>query len=91
MFTDFNFTGTQNIRINNSYTEHISAAKNLTVTWRFQKNNNNGQKLTFTSKDTQKERCPVRAELQIRARAQRYNIAPNYPLSIYRNVRGQIQ
>ena len=87
---DFCFSDENNKRRNNAPHVHISNAKNVTITWRFQKNNDNGQKLTFSANNEMPHRCPVRAAMRIRARALRYNISPTSPLAIYRDPSGKI-
>ena len=87
---DFYFADENNRRRNNSVAVHIATAETLTITWRFQKNNDNGQKLTFSKNDEIHNRCPVRAALRIRARALRYNIPVDAPLAIYREPSGKI-
>ena len=88
IFSDFVFSEKNNVRINNDYYQHIPKAEYVTIKWRFQKNNDNGQFLVFSANPTKLGRCPVRAALRIRARAQRYNISPQHPIAIYRHDTG---
>ena len=87
---DFYFSDENGRRRPNDPSVHIASAENLSITWRFQKNNDNGQKLTFSANNTLPHRCPVRAALRIRARALKYNIPPTEPIAIYREPNGKI-
>ena len=49
-----------------------------------------GQKLVLRKNNTKIERCPVRAALCIRARAQRYNIPIHHPIAIFKNHVGGV-
>ena len=91
VLTDFAFSNKSNVRRNNNKTVYIKDAENVTITWRFQKNNDNGQKLTFTKNNTLPHRCPVRAALRIRARCQRYSIPDDHPIAIFRDKNGMVK
>ena len=78
------------MRRSNTYAHHIADAKHVQITWRYQKNNDNGQKLIFTANDENPHRCPVRAAMRIRARAQKYGISPTSPLAFFREPDGTI-
>ena len=53
------------------------------ITWRFQKNNNNGERIPFTRDDEHPDFCPVRAALRIYRRAIRLGIPPTSPLAVH--------
>ena len=90
IFNDFHFLNQNNVRRSNSYTSHIADAAHVQITWRYQKNNDNGQKLIFTENKEHAHRCPVRAAMRIRARAQKYGLPENSPLAIFRESTGKI-
>ena len=89
-FHDFNFLNSDNVRRSNDFTSHINDAQHVQITWRYQKNNDNGQKLIFTANDEKPYRCPVRAAMRIRARAQKYGITVTSPLAFFREENGTI-
>ena len=53
----------------------------VAICWRFQKNLDNGQVITFR-KSTNVNYCPVNAALCIMLRAHRLNILPDQPLAV---------
>jgi len=55
----------------------------LKIRWRYQKNNQNGQIITFTRNDENPIFCPVRAAMRILQRAQRLCIPGDCPLSVF--------
>jgi hypothetical protein len=55
----------------------------VTITWRWQKNKQNGQKITFSSCPNNPNRCPYRAMIRITDRASRLGISDSSPLSWY--------
>ena len=59
IFDDFIFEGKKGRRIVNSRSITISDAMIVKIQWRFQKNGNNGETLTYMSNDTLPNRCPV--------------------------------
>ena len=56
----------------------------LQIRWRFQKNNQNGQKITFVQNINNPRFCPVLAAQRILSRAERLHIPPNAPLAAYK-------
>ena len=56
----------------------------LQICWRFQKNNQNGQKITFVQNTNNPRFCPVLAAQRILARAKRLNIPTTAPLAAYK-------
>ena len=60
------------------------------VRWRKQKNNNNGEQITFFRDDTNPTYCPVMAALRIFHRALRLNVKPNQPIGVRKNNKGSL-
>ena len=85
---DFTFQGPRGQRIDNSRNATISNAKFVQIRWRFQKNGNNGETLTYMANDAFPHRCPVRAALRIRERAIRLQVPPALPIAVFRNDNG---
>jgi len=72
--------GNKKIHIKNINSHNVCAAK---IRWRFQKNGDNGQKLTYFRNSEKPDQCPVRAILNIAFRALRLNIDPKGPLAVH--------
>ena len=53
------------------------------ITWRFQKNGQNGETIPFTKDSTHPFFCPVRAASRIIQRAQRLNIPAFSPIAVF--------
>jgi hypothetical protein len=60
----------------------------IDLRWRFQKNGENGQWLTFAANHAEKDMCIVRAYLRILRRARRWNLPTGTPLAIYQKCPG---
>ena len=65
---DFIFEHLAGFRCNNTRTSHLQSASLVKICWRFQKNGNNGEVLSYIINAKNPARCPIRAALQIRAR-----------------------
>ena len=87
-FDDLTFEGTKGCRIINLRTTPIRDAKMIKLRWRFQKNGNNGEVLTYMSNDSSPQRCPVQAALWIRDRAIRLGVPPGLPIAVFQNDHG---
>ena len=83
ILSDFTFEHTGGVRMNNHTSSHILSAQVLKIKWRFQKNGDNGQILSYTLNSINPNFCPVRAALRIRARAIIARVPPDYPISIF--------
>lgn len=59
----------------------------LTITWRFQKNGQNGQQVSFAHNYSNPHLSPVLAAQRILARAKRLDQHPDSPLAIYSSTR----
>ena len=67
------------MNIKNINSHNVCAAK---LRWKFQKNGDNGKKLTYFKNLEKPDQCPVRAILNIAFRALRLNIDPKGPLTV---------
>ena len=85
---DFTFESATGVRCDNSRHNHITNASAVRIRWRFQKNGNNGEILTYAANFTNPTRCPVRAALRIRARAIRLGVPPDTPIAVFENTAG---
>ena len=81
---DFEFLGTGNKRVKiNTVFHEESSITGVRIRWKFQKNNDNGQKLTYFINKLSPKMCPVMAARNICARAMRLRIDPKGPIAIY--------
>lgn len=80
---DFTFLDSQDRIIHTITPSSISSVSSVTIRWRFQKNNNNGEKIPFVCDKLRPSICPVLAALRIYLRAQRLNIPTDTPLAVY--------
>ena len=60
-----------------------SLVKKLQVTWRIQKNRQNGQAITVSADDEHPRICPVRAALRMAHRARRLGQPDNLPVACH--------
>ena len=58
-------------------------AQVLKIKWRFKKNGDNCQVLSYVTNPNNPQFCPVQAALRIRSRAIRANVPPDYLISIF--------
>jgi hypothetical protein len=59
------------------------------VTWRIQKNRQNGQAITLAADVDHPEICPVRSALRIVLRVQRLGQPSNLPIAVYKSEQGK--
>ena len=83
ILNDFEFRGVNNVRINNNSYKEINKATIVNVKWRFQKNNDNGQIISYTEDKNDPNFCYVKAAKRIRNRAIKYKLPKNMPLAIF--------
>ena len=91
IFEDFTFEGHRGYRIPNLRHQAISTAHILKLKWRFQKNGNNGEVLTYMCNASLPHRCPVQAAIRIRDRAIRLGVPPELPIAVFQNSQGKSQ
>lgn len=66
-----------------------SVVEYVQITWRWQKNNDNGEKITYARDRALPSLCPVLAALRITARAHRLKLPPQTPAAIYCDEKGK--
>ena len=91
IFSDFIFEDINGIRRNNDRDTAIFDAEIVKIKWRFQKNNMNGQVLSYTANHNNPALCPVRAAMRIRQRAMDLKVPPSLPLAVFQNGIGHSQ
>ena len=77
--SDFTFFGDNCRPITNNKRQ---TAPFVHITWRFQKNGQNGEEIPFARNNTKPQFCAVRAAYRIIKRAERLNQTKNLPIAI---------
>ena len=80
---DFEFRNKGNKRIDNSSTKEVNQATITNLQWRFQKNNDNGQIISYIEDNKNKQLCFVRASKRIRNRALKLKIPPDQTIAVF--------
>ena len=91
LLTDFTFEKSNGVRCDNSRHMYIQDATIVKIRWRFQKNGNNGEVLSYMANNKNPGRCPVRAAMRIRDRAIRLGVPPDTPIAVFKNSAGYSQ
>ena len=84
---DFEFRGTNNKRIDNSKDKDIKKSKTVNIEWRYQKNLDNGQKITYAKDNKCKKHCFIEASKCIRARAKRLAVKKEDPIAVFSEIK----
>jgi hypothetical protein len=87
---DFRFHGKNNRRLTVSDKKHLDEkdVHSVNITWRHQKNGDNGQSIKYTKNAQCPKLCPVRASLRIRRKAQRLGVRKGTPLAVFKDDKG---
>eukprot|EP00574_Skeletonema_japonicum_P010876 CAMPEP_0201722480 /NCGR_PEP_ID=MMETSP0593-20130828/6852_1 /ASSEMBLY_ACC=CAM_ASM_000672 /TAXON_ID=267983 /ORGANISM="Skeletonema japonicum, Strain CCMP2506" /LENGTH=373 /DNA_ID=CAMNT_0048213445 /DNA_START=70 /DNA_END=1188 /DNA_ORIENTATION=- len=80
---DFTFMDHHHRLIQPTSPAAFESAASVTIEWRFQKNNDNGEKIPFARDSKHPSICPVLAALRICLRAAQLNLPADAPLAIY--------
>ena len=88
IFEDFTFEKTCGVRCNNHRFMSIHKADLFKSCWRYQKNGNNGEVLSFLANKANPSRCPVSVALRIRDREIRLGVPPHLPVAVFQNTVG---
>lgn len=83
-FKDFSFLGPGNKKLPHAQASYLGNVNAVRICWRFQKNGDNGQTLTYQKNHGSPYRCPVQAAYNICARAIRMGINSDGPVAVYR-------
>ena len=81
--SDFNFKDDAGKHVRSTTQVSMAAAKTVDACWRFQKNGDNGQQITYAKDIVHKERCFVTAAKNVVSRASRLKILPAEPIAQY--------
>jgi len=83
ILADFEFFDSSNQCLYDVSSISISSVDYVRIRWRFQKNNDNGQKIPFKRDHTRPDVCPTLAALRIYLRAQRLQVPSDTPIAVY--------
>ena len=84
---DFEFRMKNNKRINNKSIKEVNKATMINIKWRFQKNLDNGQVLSYVDDPTNKQHCAVEASRTIYKRAKKLKIENDMPIAVYTEIK----
>ena len=85
-----NVDGTSRAFIASDFDFHDDGT-HFTIRWRFQKNNQNGERVTFAASNSDPSRCPLAAAKRIMARAKAAKLPSHWPLACYLDNAGAIR
>ena len=80
---DFEFRTKGNKRINNTSNKEVSKASVTNLEWRFQKNLDNNQTISYIEDNKYKKLCFVRASKRIRNRALKLKIPNDQTIAVF--------
>ena len=89
--SDFQFRGNTNKRLGSIFNITFDEVASVIITWRYQKNGDNGQTVTVTKNLSQPDFCPVAAIWRIQQRAASCKVASTHPVAVYPDDQGKAQ
>jgi hypothetical protein len=87
---DFIFYDEKNWVVKDLNKESLQQACFVKITWRIQKNCQNGQSITLAAESDRHEICPVRSTMQLVLWARRLNQPDDMPIEVYKTKKGKI-
>ena len=84
---DFEFRNKNNSRLNQDSYNSIRRAPILNIRWRFQKNNDNGQVISYYQNLEDKSFCVLQAGKRIYKRTKKLGVKPNKPIAIFTDIK----
>ena len=81
--SDFAFRGPDGLRLPNDSIPKIEDISTVLITWRYQKNMDNGQSITYAKDPLNPTFCAVAAALRIITRTKRLKVASGNPIAVY--------
>jgi hypothetical protein len=87
---DFIFYDEKERIIKNLNNDSLHQALFVKITWRIQKNRQNGQSITLTAEIDRPKICLVRSAMQLVLRAKRLNQPVDMPLVVYKTKKGKV-
>ena len=83
VLNDWEFRSKNNERLNLTSSRYLAKAKVINVTWRYQKNNDNGQVITYVEDTKNIDFCYIKAAKRIRTRFLQLKHSHDLPLAIF--------
>ena len=81
------FRAKKNKRINNNSLVEISKGNRVDLKWRYQKNLDNGQVMSYVKDSKCKKHCFVGASKRIHKRAKRLSIKKDNPIAVFTEIK----
>ncbi len=70
--------------------ESLQQARFVKITWRIQKNRQNGQSITLAAESDGPKICPMRSAMQLVLRARWLNQLDDMPVTVYKTKKGKV-
>ena len=86
---DFEFRKEDNKRINNSSLKEVNKTTINNIKWRFQKNLDNGQVLSYIEDTKDKSHCALSASKRIYKRAMKLKVPADKPIAVFTECKGE--
>jgi hypothetical protein len=87
---DFIFYDEKKRVVKNLNNESLQRARFVKITWRIQKNHQNGQSITLTAEIDRPEIIPVRSAMRLVLRAKWLNQPVDMPVAVYKTKKGNV-
>jgi hypothetical protein len=87
---DFIFYDGKKHVVKNLNEDSLQRAHFVKITWRIQKNRQNGQSITLTTESDCPEICPVRSAMRLVLRARQLNQPDDMPIAVYKTKKGKV-
>ncbi len=87
---DFIFYDEKKCVVKNLNNDSLQQARSVKITWRIQKNRQNGQSITLAAEIDRAEICPMRSAMQLVLRAKRLNQPDDMPVAVYKTKKGKV-
>jgi hypothetical protein len=87
---DFIFYDKKKHVVKNLNNYSLQQARYVKITWRIQKNRQNGQSIALAAEIDQPKICPMRSAMQLVLRAKRLNQPDDMPVAVYKTKKGKV-
>ena len=85
--SDFEFRGSNGLRLSTDSLPSLDLISTVRITWRYQKNIDNGQVITYAKDSSFPKLCAVNAANRIISRAQCLGVAKSNPIAVFPTTR----
>ena len=85
--SDFEFRGFNGLRLSTDSLPSLDLIATVRITWRYQKNMDNGQVITYAKDSSFPKLCAVNAAHRIISRAHRLGVAKSNPIAVFPTTR----